>query len=213
MTIYDPDEATARADMCRFLSACYYEPAEEFAQEHLFDSMLTAATKISPDLIAPARQLRDAFAAQDLQTLLVDYTRLVLGPLEAIALPYSSAWLEAADAPADDNPPPSVLALYSEGGFDMDTEFMELPDHVAVELEFLYLLTFTENQATWAGQADEALATQKLKQRFLREHLGAWIGPFTSALAAGARTVFYRELAFLTERFVRMQVSTPVGRA
>jgi TorA maturation chaperone TorD len=87
----------------------------------------------------------------------------------------------------------------------MDAEFMELPDHVAVELEFLYLLTFNENRAAQAGQEDEVIVTQQLKQRFLHEHLGAWIGPFTSALAKGAQTAFYRELATLTERFVRMQ--------
>jgi hypothetical protein len=26
----DTDEATARQDLCRFLSACYYEPSPEF---------------------------------------------------------------------------------------------------------------------------------------------------------------------------------------
>ena len=39
MSDYAPDEATARQDLCRFLSACYYEPAPEFAEEKLFDSM------------------------------------------------------------------------------------------------------------------------------------------------------------------------------
>lgn len=209
MTDYSPDEATAHADFYRFLSACYYEPAEEFAQERLFDSMLTAALHISPDLVEPARRLRDAFAAQDLQTLLVDYTRLFLGPLEPMALPYGSAWLPSAATPPDDNPAPSVLTLYSEGGFDMDDSFMELPDHVAVELEFLYLLSFAENQARQLGQPDEVDRMQRLRQRFLQEQLGAWIEPFATAVAAGAQTAFYRELAALTLRFVQLQSLTP----
>jgi TorA maturation chaperone TorD len=90
MSDYDPDEATARQDLCRFLSACYYEPAPEFAEEHLFDSMLTAATCLHPDLVAHARKLGEAFAAQDLETLLVDYTRLFLGPIDTLASPYGS---------------------------------------------------------------------------------------------------------------------------
>jgi TorA maturation chaperone TorD len=87
----------------------------------------------------------------------------------------------------------------------MDSEFMELPDHVAVELEFLYLLTFNRNQAARAGQLDAAFTIERLQQRFLGEHLGAWIVPFAAAVAAGAETAFYRELAAFTERFVRMQ--------
>ena len=49
MSDYDPDQATARADLCRFLCACYYEPAPEFAEENLFDSMLVAARRVHPD--------------------------------------------------------------------------------------------------------------------------------------------------------------------
>lgn len=204
MSDYAPDEATARADLCRFLSACFYEPAPEFAEEKLFDSMLVAARRVDPDLAQHARRLGQAFAAHDLQTLLVDYTRLFLGPLRALASPYGSSWLSAAAA-TEDNPPPAVLELYGEGGFEVDAEVLELPDHVALELEFLYLLIFTLNQAATAGKLDDAAATELLRQRFLGEHLGAWIGPFAAAVKAGAETTFYRELAAFTERFVRME--------
>ncbi|MHB8950745.1 MAG: TorD/DmsD family molecular chaperone, partial [Rhodoferax sp.] len=138
MSDYAPDEATARADLCRFLSACFYEPAPEFAEEKLFDSMLLAATQVHPDLAEHARKLGEAFAAQDLQTLLVDYTRLFLGPVQALASPYGSSWLGApAQTQEQENPALAVLDLYSAGGFETDEAFSDLPDHMAVELEFL----------------------------------------------------------------------------
>ncbi|WP_420475177.1 TorD/DmsD family molecular chaperone [Noviherbaspirillum sp. ST9] len=204
MSAYDPDEATAREDLCRFLAACFYEPGPEFAEEHLFDSMLAAATRVHPDLADGVRKLSAAFAAQDLQTLLVDYTRLFLGPVQAQANPYGSSWL-AAPAQTEENPSLDVLELYSAGGFDISDEFMDLPDHVAVELEFLYLLEFQRNEAQRAGQMADLADVQQLKQKFLRAHLGAWIGPFAAAIKDGAETVFYRELADLTERFIRLQ--------
>ncbi len=207
MSDYAPDEATAREDLCRFLSACYYEPAVEFTEEHLFQSMQVAAQRLHPELGEHARRLGDAFAAEDLQTLLVDYTRLFLGPIQALAKPYGSSWLKVPE-PTEDNPPPAVLELYSEGGFEIDGEFMELPDHIAVELEFLYLLNFNSNRAARAGELDVVSATQLLQQRFLDEHLGAWIGPFAAAVAAGAETAFYRELAAFTQRFVQMQFAS-----
>ena len=204
MSDYDPDEATACEDLCRFLSACYYEPGVEFAEEKLFESMRVAATRLNPDLAEHARRLGAAFASQDLQTLLVDYTRLFLGPIQALAQPYESAWLGGPE-PTEENPPPAVVDLYREGGFDIDDEFMELPDHVAVELEFLYLLTFNANRASRDGQLEAMAATERLKQRFLGEHLGVWIAPFAAAVQAGAETSFYRELAAFTERFVRIE--------
>lgn len=204
MSDYAPDEASARADLCRFLSACYYEPAPEFAEENLFHSMLVAAASIHPDLADSARRLGEAFAAQDLQTLLVDYTRLFLGPMQALASPYGSSWLSA-PVQTEENPPLAVLDLYSAGGFEIDEEFRELPDHVAVELEFLYLLIFNKNQASQAGNMDDLTLTELLQRRFLGEHLGVWMGPFAAAVKAGADTAFYRELAAFTERFVRME--------
>ena len=208
MSDYDPDEAVAREDLCRFLSACYYEPAAEFAEEKLFDNMLIAAKRLDPDLAEHARKLGEAFTAQDIETLLVDYTRLFLGPVQALASPYGESWLGSA-APTDDNPPLAVLDLYSEGGFEIDEEFRERPDHVAVELEFLYLLIFNQHQAARAGKSDEADVTESLQRRFLAEHLGAWIAPFAAAMASGAQSAFYRELGALTEYFVRMQAGMP----
>ena len=208
MSDYDPDELVAREDLCRFLSACYYEPAAEFVEEKLFGNMLIAARRLDPYLAEHARKLGEAFAAQSLEELLVDYTRLFLGPVQALASPYGESWLSV-PAPTEDTPPLAVLELYSQGGFEIDEEFRERPDHVAVQLEFLYLLIFNQNRAVGAGKSDEAATTRSLQQRFLAEHLGAWIAPFAAAMASGAQSAFYRELGALTEYFVRMQAGMP----
>jgi TorA maturation chaperone TorD len=184
-------------------------PPQSSPKKKLFDSIHTAALQLSPDLAEHAQQLREAFFAQDLQTLLVDYTRLFLGPLETLAPPYGSAWT-GAQPEDEENPLPAVLALFEEGGFDLDPEFKDLPDHVAVELEFLYVLTFNTTQADRDGKVDEAAATEQLRQRFLSEHLGAWIEPFSAAVTANAQTTFYQELAALTRSFVQAEMVRPV---
>jgi len=197
-----PDQATAREDLCRFLSACYYEPAAEFSEEQLFDSIVAAAEGLSPALAGQARQLRDDFAAQDLQSLLIDHARLFIGPGQPLAAPYGSRWLGQADATVED-PMAALLDCYEQGGFELGADFCDLPDHVAVELEFLYLLCFTQNQAELAGDEVAAEAVGKLRQDFLARHLGAWIQPFAAAVRSHAHTAFYRELSSLTEAFVQ----------
>jgi len=194
----------ARADLCRLLAACYYQPGPEFAEEKVFDAMLGAASVIDAALAPAARRIGAAFDAVDPQELLIDYTRLFIGPLDTIAQPYGSVWLDARKSLMQDSTQ-SVLALYAEGGFEMDEGFRELPDHIAAEMEFLYLLLFRQAEACSKDDAQERTRLAGLQRRFLDEHLGRWIEPFTTAIAAGAQTAFYRELAGLTRHFVESE--------
>ncbi len=199
-----PEDASveARADLCRFLAACYYEPEAQFIEEGLFDSMAAAARGLEEDLARRAAGMGAAFRARPLEELRVDYTRLFLGPVDAPAKPYGSVWLGGGAALMQDSTV-DVMRLYGEGGFEMAGDFRELPDHIAAELEFLYLLISQEGAARRRGNAAAADQAVDLRLRFLEGHLGEWVGPFAKAVEASAQTEFYRELARLTERFVR----------
>ena len=205
MPQHDQDKGTARQDLCRFLAACYYQPGPEFAEEKVFDSMRDAATRIHPDLAEHARRLGEAFSAEGPESLLVEYTRLFLGPSKAIASPYGSVWLSGENTLMQDSTM-AILELYHEGGFEVSDDFRELPDHIAAELEFLYLLIYRENQAHRASEPQSPASVAGLRMRFLNEHLGSWIAPFTAAVKAGARSDYYRELAELTDRFVKLEM-------
>ena len=204
MTEYVTGSANAREDLCRFLAACYCEPSADFSDEHLFDSMLAAATAIDPGLAESAHKLGEAFVAQDMETLLVDYTALFIGPAQPRAMPYASFWLTD-DQSMRHEATMAVLDFYEQGGFDVSEEIHELPDHVAVELEFLYALIFAQNQAQLGGNAADLAAVNALHRRFVVEHLNGWLGDFAAAVRAGAGTAFYRELAELTGKFVRLE--------
>jgi TorA maturation chaperone TorD len=204
MTEHDAATATARADLCRFIAACYYQPAPEFSEEKLFDSMVGAATQIDPELAAHARRLGEHFAAEGVEDLLIDHTRLFLGPSHIVAKPYGSVWLSGEQTLMQDSTM-AVLELYGEGGFEIDESFRELPDHIAAELEFLYLLIYRGNEAQRNGDGETLASIAGLRERLLAEHLGRWVTPFAAAMKAGAQSAFYGELAELTDRFVGME--------
>jgi len=198
--------ALAHEDMCRYIAACYYQPEPAFAEEGVFITLLNAAALVHLDLVPYAEKLGEEFNRTATEDLLLDYTRLFLGPSHILAKPYGSFWLEDQKTLMGETTM-AVLELYREGGFDMDEEFRELPDHVAVELEFLYLLIFRQNEARLNGDMDRLNAVTDLKRRFLDVHLGRWIGPFTDAVKGDAESLFYRQLAELTKLFVTMEAN------
>lgn len=100
----------------------------------------------------------------------------------------------------------AVLGIYREGGFDLSEDFRELPDHIAAELEFLYLLIHRENAVQRESDLDALAATEALRKRFLADHVGSWVGRFSAAVTDGAKTGYYRALGDLTQRFVALEV-------
>ena len=195
------DKAATQADMCRLLAACYYEPAPDFTEERLFDSLIDAAGRIDTDLAVQARQLGAAFAAETQENLLVDYAHLFLGPVGLLAIPYESAWLDKGET-TDGDSTQALLDLFAAGGFEVDPEFRDLPDHIAVELEFLYTLFFRQAAAIRDGDQPAIAALMDLQDQLIGQHLGRWLPDFQKAVATGAQCRFYRELADLTASFV-----------
>jgi len=202
----DTARAAARADLARLLAACYYEPGPEFAEERVFEAIREAAANVDPALADVAERLGQGFAAAEGNDLLLDYTRLFLGPVDILAKPYGSVWLDA-DAPLMGDSTMAVLQHYEDAGFEVDEGFRDLPDHIAVELEFLYVLLFREAEAQLRQDAETLAGLVRMRQRFLGEHLGQWAGPFAAAVATGAQTPYYRDLADLTERFVALEAA------
>jgi TorA maturation chaperone TorD len=194
--------AAARADLCRFLAACYYLPGPEFAEERIFDAMRTAAARFDAGIAETVDTMGRAFEATPLQDLQVDYTALFLHPTGPLAMPYESFWLGGKDPAATQEATRRVMAVYAEAGFEVDEEFRDLPDHVAAELELLYALIFREARALASGDPADELAASAARLRFLRLHLGRWVVSLTDAIQANAQTNFYRLLADVTQRFV-----------
>jgi TorA maturation chaperone TorD len=206
MTEAELQTAAAREDLCRYLAACYYEPDPAFEEEGMFGNLVDAARLVDPSLLPHAECMEKEFRNTALDGLLIDYTRLFIGPMDILAKPYGSYWLEEEKTLMGESTM-AVQALYAEAEFEMDEEFKELPDHIAAELEFFYLLLFRENEARNAKDATKLSVALELQRRFLQAHLGAWISKFTDAVRSSAQCGFYRELAELTEKFICLQAA------
>mgnify|MGYP001811996920 FL=1 len=194
------------ADAYRRLSAGDYDPEVAFLEEAVFGQVEQALMTSDSKWTADVRPLGACFRDASQEDLRLDYTRLFIGPFHIRSKPYGSVYLDRGNIVMGDSTI-AALALYSEGGFQVAEAFEEMPDHVAVELEFLYLLHARLGDSdSDTGERDSLAA---LERRFLATHLGRWITPFSKAMEEGARTDFYRKLADLTRRLVLDDLREP----
>ncbi|MHC4462620.1 MAG: TorD/DmsD family molecular chaperone [Planctomycetota bacterium] len=189
------NEACQRADSYKLLSECYHLPDNALVQkivdvaktDHFFTELKAC---IPSDL--------------ELESLKVDYTRLFVGPFKLLAPPYGSVYLE-------DN------RIMAESTIDVgkwyEKEVLNVlikgpPDHIAMELEFMYYLAVRQIQATKEGNSQDIQLYQNKQKLFLCSHLARWLSKFTENVQKNAQTEFYRKLAGLTETFVHKDAET-----
>lgn len=205
MPRHDLSTDAAREDFCRLLATCYDPPGADFDDERLFTPMIAAAKALDRELGQHTKRLRDAAHAEGAGHVGGEHERLFGGTTRALADPRESAWFDG--VPRRESLA-AIVALYEEGGFEIDAAYRALPDHIGEELRFLHLAIFKENQALRIGTPDECEAMRALRERFVGEHLTKWVRAFADAIRAKARGRYYRELAELTERFVRLEGTT-----
>ncbi|RMD97247.1 MAG: hypothetical protein D6812_15605, partial [Deltaproteobacteria bacterium] len=78
-----------------------------------------------------------------------------------------------------------------------------LPDHVAVELEFLSYLCGKEIAAAQEGK-DRARITEA-QRRFIERHLALWFPPFARMVAEKTDTL-YKEVVRFADAFLRLDL-------
>ncbi len=97
-----------------------------------------------------------------------------------------------------------VLQLFNDYDFrvQLDRARAVSPDHIGIELEFMYMLASSEYKALEEGDQEAACELAKLQKRFLGEHLLEWAPMFLQNVKAEAGTPFYFDAASLALEFI-----------
>jgi TorA maturation chaperone TorD len=190
-----------RADVYRLLSACYCKPGKEFVEEGLAKNLAAALEPVHGEAVSFAKNMDDALTAHSATDILIDYSALFIGPLELLAPPYGSCYLEGSRTVMGDSTVDAVRH-YRKAGVEMDPDQKDMPDHISVELEFMYFLITKEIEAYRNANKEEALRHLNTQSAFIKQHLGAWTPKFVKDLKDGAKNQFYKNLADCTLSFI-----------
>lgn len=192
---------TRREDIYRLLAACYYPPSTALIEESCCATLATLLETVVPDAAQYAADAVVAVGNNSLDALAVEHARLFVGPFRLAAPPYGSIYLDDAKSVMGDSTA-RVAAFYHSCGLNLAEDFHELPDHFAVELEFISYLAFKQREAEAAGDPDEASRIVCLQREFLKKFMLPWLGPFTSAIINDDEAPFYQAVARCTSTFV-----------
>jgi TorA maturation chaperone TorD len=146
-----------------------------------------------------AAELRSAPAHRGLA---VEYARLFTGPGRPAVMCYASLYLDVDERrPGRLNGAAAAFAAaaYRAEGVAPAESLGELPDHVTLELEFLFHLCRREEAAWGRDEAGEGRRLRRALDAFLREHAALWLPQFARALRATAKSGLYEALAELLE--------------
>ena len=204
-----------RRECYRHLSAYFYTPDSGSSPDPgRAEDLVTALQLLSPEGASWAQTMLRERKRSSTENLAAEHARLFIGPFELGAPPYGSVYLERGRRVMGDSTM-EVIRLYRKMGLSIPDSFKELPDHVAVELEFMYYLIFKQIEMAQAGDSQRARAFMETQGEFISMYLRSWIPGFCSAILAATDCPFYRSLArcldIFTEadaRYLRSELAT-----
>jgi DMSO reductase family type II enzyme chaperone len=163
-----------RAQIYGFLAQAFLYPRENWLEDQ------TEVARICADLGLPLLwQEASAPEVHDLASLQAEHRRAfgLTGSLfyeTEFGLPHE---FRQSQEMAD------IAGFYRAFGFQVGGAARERPDHLAVELEFMYALALKEAHAESIGQPEWVGLCQEAQRKFLQDHLGRWIGYFSLGVA------------------------------
>lgn len=100
-----------------------------------------------------------------------------------------------------------IAGFYNAFGFAVNEEMnsREPVDHIAVELEFMAILSWKEEYARKSGLTEKEEIVNEARKKFLAEHLGRWGFFFCKQIQELDSAPFYKELAKIFELVLRQE--------
>ncbi len=191
-------ESLERSNLYGLLSIIFKKEATSQLIERIRNS------EISRVLGESEIQLYDMPENEILPKLAVEYTMLFLGPGKHIS-PHESVHrngkgLLYGDSTLD------VKKFYKNCDFVLSPLYKGIPDHIAVELEFMQHLAKRESTSWKERNRDKAMKFQRMQKRFLSEHLNKWVSAFCEKVEMRAELSFYKGFARLTAQFIESEI-------
>lgn len=189
-------------DLYRFLADFFYTPKNYLEENKEAWIKLLESFKILEIDPSSALELINNLDFASIEELLVEFTRLFIGSIEYVAPPYASYYLEGrlfGDSAL------KALEFYKKAELNLKDDFNELPDHIAVQFEFMSYLISQEVKYLYEKNYPQASKFYQLQREFLETCVFTWINSFCNKIKEGTHSKFYYSLADVLQSFIYAQ--------
>ncbi len=194
------NDTIQRGDCFKLLAACFYEPEKQlFLEEHVGEKLGQLLDDQTQDGARAAREMQSALQEQSQEKLSIDYAALFVGPFELLAAPYGSIYIEKKRLVMGDSTV-NTARYYQEA--DLEVDIKEPPDHIVIELEFMYYLCSQEASAASNDLAAEAERFRVLQARFFHNAMEPWLEQFCETIMKATDNMFYVHLSECLRSFI-----------
>ena len=191
-----------RCECYNVLASCFYLPEKELLiREKPVDRLTSSLQHVCPDAAQHSVKMGKALLRYSNEELSIAFSKLFVGPFGLRAPPYGSVYTDE-DRRIMGDSTVEIQKFYSQAGLTIRDDFNELPDHIAIELEFMYYLIFKEIKSLENSQNDLALECVRNQDIFLNKFLCRWVATFCKNIYEGTENEFYRSLANCVQTFV-----------
>lgn len=198
-----------RQALYRFFASLYLYPDQELleslkqgAQEllnshplwenHAFDEKLNTLITILGQINLDQRK-----------PIVDEYNRLFL--VKPLTPPYETTYIKR-PGQSEGILAAEISGLYGQAGLVVSPETNELPDHIAIELEFMSFLCEKELKAAQEDDDNGVNAARQEQQNFISQHLALWFPKFAKKALEEGNDTFYKSIIEATFAFLRSEL-------
>ena len=173
-----------RASIWRFFSLYFRLPTKEIEAE---------LAALAPEVPAELRELAEMRQQLTLAEREQEFHRVLgAGGIPACASSYDDNALAGRGPMLAD-----IAGFYQAFAYRPEPLPAEVPDHIAVEVDFIAFLAVKIAFALHESQEEKALVARQASDKFLTEHVREWVGRFHAALERAASPAYLRAARLL----------------
>ncbi len=190
----------AKATFLQCMTALMCEPEDAvLMNDSVFEQLDESIQLIHEDAAINVESLKNA-AREEASILLVEYARLFIGPFKVLAPPYASVYF--GETQLNNEITDMVKAYYEKAGLIFEEASNDLPDHIAVETEFLQFLAAAASRDSEESRMAESVDFSELYLDFLKNHYQKWVPAFCNSVIKQTNSEFYKKLFSILGRVI-----------
>lgn len=198
-----------RQALYRFFSHLFLYPDEEnlndmcVAANELLNSQESWGEQPYAEKLSVLLEQLSEVNIEDRKWIEDEYNRLFL--IKPLVPPYETTYLKSMGK-SDGMVVATVSGIYAQAGLAISPSFNDMPDHVAIELEFMSFLCEKELQALSEGDEESVSDMQQGQYEFMGKHLAQWYPHFAEKALSEAKKNLYKNVVGASTAFLRKEL-------